>query len=135
LQALHEHDGLLAKRHLKAMFWPEATWRAMEMRLSLLYHQGYLDWPTREQFRTKPIPEPICWLGWKGISWIAGGLAGDMVWNNPPGEAQLRKLAVRLRQYGIPWLREPRWSQLGHDLAVVDVWLTVKRKRCRHCPP
>jgi len=44
LQAIHENDGVLARRHLKALFWPKVTKQAMEQRLSLLYHNGYLNW-------------------------------------------------------------------------------------------
>lgn len=62
LSAIYDRDGVIAKRQLKDMFWPGASTRAMEMRLSLLYHQGYLDWPSLEQRRTRPISEPICWL-------------------------------------------------------------------------
>jgi len=120
LQTIYEHDGVLAKRQLKAMFWPQASQRAMEMRLSLLYHQGYLDWPSREHWRSKPICESVCWLGWKGILWIAGrhGLAIESP--KTTNEAQLRRLDKRLHDLGVRWVREPRWSQLQHDLAIVD---------------
>ena len=126
LQAIYSYDGVLARRHLKAMFWPDAGARAMEMRLSALYHQGYLNWPSAFQRRTQPIPEAICWLGWRGALWIAQ-LRGAEV--TPPAslnETQLRTLAAKLRQLGIRWLREPRWSQLVHDLAIVDVRLAFE---------
>src|SRR5688572_479726 len=67
LQALCSYDGVLARRHLKQLFWAQASVRAMEMRLSLLHRQGYVDWPSPEQRRLYAIPEPICWLGWKGM--------------------------------------------------------------------
>jgi len=127
LQAIHAYDGVLARRHLKAMFWPDASWRAMEMRVSVLYHQGYLDWPDLEQRRTKPIPEPICWLGWKGALWLAGR---NRKYVEPPrtlNEAQLRRLDSGLRAQGFHWLREPRWSQLKHDLAAVDFRVAVEK--------
>ena len=65
-QTIYANDGVLARRHLKALFWPEMTKQAMEQRLSTLYHNGYLNWPNLEQRRTKPIPEPVVWLGWRG---------------------------------------------------------------------
>ena len=46
LQAIYERDGVMAKRQLKTLFWPEKTDRAMEKRLTKLYRLGYLDWRT-----------------------------------------------------------------------------------------
>ncbi len=127
LAALYAYDGVLARRHLKDMFWPDRTWRAMEMRLSLLYHNAFLDWPSRQQRQTQAIPEPVCWLGWRGALWVAGreGVAVE-----PPGRANesgLRALQRQLRRAGFRWLREPRWVQLAHDLAGVDFRLAVER--------
>ena len=127
LRAVYRYDGVLAKRHIKGMFWPDASTRAMEMRLSTLYHQAYLDWPNREQWRTKPIPEAICWLGWKGALWIAGDSKLEVEPPRTPNETQLRRLAAQLREHGIRWLREPRWSQLAHDLSVVDFRQAVEK--------
>jgi len=38
-QAIHHYDGILARRQIKLMFWPQSTAQAMERRLSLLYHR------------------------------------------------------------------------------------------------
>jgi hypothetical protein len=127
LLTIHEYGRVLARRHLKHVFWPDATLRAAQKRLARLVDNGYLARPTAQQRRTQPIPEPIYWLGWKGILWVAGQ-HGVVV--NPPanqGENQMRKLAKQLRDRGIRWLREPRWMQLAHDLAVVDFRLVVER--------
>jgi len=126
LQAIYDYDGVLSRRHLKSMFWSTTSLQAMERRLSLLYHNRYLDWPSKEQRGTKPIPEPIVWLGWKGILWIAG--CNDVAIMPPTNEneTQLRSLNRKLRERGIRWLREPRWSQLEHDLMVVDFRLTIE---------
>ncbi len=126
LQAVYDYDGVLSRRHLKAMFWPNTTWRAMEMRLSLLYHQGYLDWPNADQWRTKPIPEAVCWLGWRGVLWIAGHAGLETLSIAKPSESKLRESARLLRKQNVHWLREPRWHQLEHDLAVVDFRLAVE---------
>jgi hypothetical protein len=128
LQALSQYDGVLAKRQVKALFWEQASRRAMELRLSLLYRQGYIQWPSRSDWRTHPIPEPICWLGWKGILWLAGNTASDIPLSQPPRERQLRRLELHLRKNGIRWLREPRWSQLAHDVALVDFRLAVEAR-------
>ncbi len=125
LQTIHNFGGVLAKRQLQSMFWSNKSARAMEKRLSKLYRNGYLDWPSQEQWRKHPIPEPICWLGWKGVLSVAhrqGCGLEDPVGSN---ENQLRKLQVRLRAQGFHWLREPRWIQLEHDLKVADFRMMV----------
>ena len=127
LRAIYRYDGVLAKRHIKSLFWPNTSLRAMEMRLSALYHQSYLDWPTQEQWRIKPIPEAICWIGWRGALWIAGDRKLEVEPPRTPNETQLRRLAAKLREHSIHWLREPRWSQLAHDLSVVDFRQAVER--------
>lgn len=127
LNAIYKYGGLMAKRQIKEVFWPTASWRAMEMRLSLLYHQGYLDWPSLEAWRTKPIPEPTCWLGWKGALWVASRQGVRVEQMERPTEVYLRRTAQTLHREGLYWLREPRWSQLAHDLRIIDVWLAVEQ--------
>jgi len=127
LSAIHEYGGVLARRHVMRMFWPDATLRAMQKRLSKHVNSGYLARPTNLHRRTQPIPEPIYWLDWKGIMWFA---AQNNIQVSPPantGENQMRILAKRLRDQGIRWMREQRWIQLPHDLAVVDFRLAVEK--------
>jgi hypothetical protein len=99
----------------------------MERRLSILFHNGYLNWPGNLERRTKPIPEPIVWLGWKGIIQVAGRKGISVTGPKNLGENQMRTLQHELRKQGIRWLREPRWSQLEHDLAVVDFRMKVEK--------
>ncbi len=129
LHAVYEvGDGMLARRQLKEMFWPDSkSARAMEKRLSLLYHNGYLNRPSRWQLRTKPIAEPIYWLGWKGILWVASQNCHDFEPPKNEKESSMRSFTRRLREVDIRWLREPRWSQLQHDLAVTDFRLSVEK--------
>lgn len=127
LFSIYKYDGVLARRQLKEIYWPEATPQAMERRLSLLYRSGYLNWPSKQQRRTHPIPEPVIWLGWRGILHIAGELDVEVKPPENDGENQLRLLARRLREVGIRWQREPRWSQLAHDVAVDDFRITVEK--------
>jgi len=127
ITAIHKYDGVLSRRHLKNMFWLETTPQAMERRLSLLRHNDYLNWPSKEHRRVHPIPEPVIWLGWRGITHLISTLNLQI---DPPekyGENQLRKFARRLRDAGIRWQREPRWSQLAHDIGVVDFHLAVEK--------
>jgi hypothetical protein len=127
LLAIFRYGGVLAFRHLHLKFWPGKTERAVLARLAKLVNHDFLSRPTADQRRTQPIPEPIYWLGWKGIIWVAGqiGVRVDSPANT--GENQMRKLAKRLRDQGVRWLREPRWLQLAHDLAVVDFRLQVEQ--------
>jgi hypothetical protein len=41
-------------------------------------------------------------------------------------ENKLRKFQKQLRHNGIRWVREPRWSMLRHNLAVVDFRLAIE---------
>jgi len=127
LLTIYRYDGVLAKRQIKELFWSDKSWRAIEKRLAKLHNAGYLSWPTPEERRIRPIPEPICWLGWRGILWVAGLLGAHVPPPEKDSENQLRKLEKRLRDQGVYWIREPRWSQLTHDLAVVDFRLAVKQ--------
>ena len=127
LQVIYDNDGVLAKRHLKAMFWPGSSKRAMEKRLSKLFKHGYLAWPTRKQRSIHPIPEPVCWLGWRGALLIAGQYGYQDEAPKEENENQLRLFQRRLQDHGIRWVREPRWSLLLHDLAVVDFKLSIKK--------
>lgn len=127
LSAIHKYDGLLAKRQVKALFWPQASLQAMERRLSLLYHTSYLNMPDFEQRRIHPISEPIVWLGWRGILFVASQIGIEVEPPKPVNENQLRRLEKRLREAGVRWQREPRWSQLAHDIAVNDFRQTVEQ--------
>jgi len=99
----------------------------MEKRLFKLYHNGYLDWPSQEQRRRAPLPESVCWLGWRGALLLGErwGLNVDPL--GRANENQLRKLEGVLRRQGFHWMREPRWIQLQHDLAVVDFRLLLEK--------
>jgi hypothetical protein len=118
---------MLARRQIKKLFWSQASVQAMERRLTLLYHTSYLNMPSFEQRRIYPISEPVVWLGWRGIIFIASQIGIDIDSPNPPNENRLRKLEKQLRDAGIRWQREPRWSQLAHDVAVNDFRLAIEQ--------
>lgn len=128
LQTIQSYDGMLARRQLKALFWKGASNQAMEHRLSLLFHNHYLNWPNLEQRRTRPIPEAIVWLGWRGILHLAEQQTSLNI-DEPKNcsENQMRILESRLRKEGIYWLREPHWSQLAHDIATNDFRMLVEK--------
>jgi len=127
IKAIYTYDGVLARRQLKDMFWPEATDQAMERRLYLLRNNAFLDWPSKEHRRVHAIPEPVVWLGWRGVLQLASTMNLEVEAPNNDGENQLRKLTRHLRDVGIRWQREPRWSQLAHDISVVEFRLAVEK--------
>ena len=126
LQTIQDMGGVMAKRQLKALFWRDKSKRAMEKRLAKLKSYAYIDWASLEQRRVNPNPEPVVWLDWKGACYLAGlsGVKVDLPEKN--NENRKRTLQKNLRMGGFSWLREPRWSQLYHDLTVIDVRLTFQ---------
>lgn len=126
--ATYAYGGILARRHIQHLFWPDKSLRALQKRLSPLVANGYLARPTKEQWYTKPIPEAVYWLGAQGILWLAGqsGLKFEGEFTHPLNENRQRKLEKQCRQGGLAWLREPKWFQLSHDLAIVDFRLRVE---------
>jgi hypothetical protein len=126
LKALQEYDGVLARRHIKYLFWKNKSWRAMEKRLSKLHLAQYIEWASVQQRKIYPVPEPVIWLGWKGALYLAGRLGMEVHLPVKSNEYHLRQLEKSLRESGFSWLREPRWSQLKHDLTVVDVRFWVR---------
>lgn len=127
IEAIHKYDGALARRQIKELFWPHKSIQSMESRLSKLFHNGYLNWPDEDQRKYRAIPEPLVWLGWRGILVIARNRGVEVRVPLTNNENQMRLLQKRLRSHGIRWQREPNWNQTHHDLAVVDFRLAVER--------
>ena len=125
LDAIYENDGILTKRQIYKIFWSGLTPRAMEKRLAKLFHGGYLTWPSTRQWHTHPIPEPVCWLDWRGILMVAARKGYYFDSDDFENENKLRKLEKDLREKGIRWTREPRWIQLEHDIAATDFRISV----------
>lgn len=127
LGVINDYDGVLARRHLKEMFWPGASLRVVQRRISILVEHSYLSRPTKIEWRTRPIPEAIYWLGWKGAIWLAAQRGIDVKPPENEGENQMRRLQRVLREQGFYWMREPRWSRLLHDLTVIDFRLMLEK--------
>jgi hypothetical protein len=118
--AIFLNEGILAVRQIFQRFWSGKTLRAVQRRLAILTKNEYLGRPTRKDYKIRPIPEPVCFLGWRGILVVASLMGVDV---KPPKvitETNLRKLEKKLREKGVRWVREPRWSLLRHDIAVTD---------------
>ena len=125
LHAIQDYGGVIAKRQIHDLFWMGKSERVMQNRLSKLYANKYINRPSLKQRKLNPIPEPIIWLDWKGVLYLAN-IANLKV--DPPktiNENQLRSLELSLRRKGLRWLREPRWTQLHHDLTVIDIRLKI----------
>lgn len=101
LEAVQAYDGILSESQIRTLFFGGRT--AIQTRLMLLYQHGYLNRPNRRQ--RAALTTMVYWLGEQGAAVVAG-LSGQ----------SLEELAYR---------KEPRWSQLEHDLSVNDVRITV----------
>jgi len=109
LEAIHVYDGLLSFSQIKRMFFTGKS--QAELRLRLLYQNGYLNRPDKEQRRK--IPEMVYWLDRKGAEVVAS----------------LNSITVQ----DLGWRKDPRWFQIDHDLAVNDFRLDIEAA-CRVTP-
>ncbi|MDO9546167.1 MAG: replication-relaxation family protein [Pelolinea sp.] len=134
LKTIYNHDGVVARRHIKYLFWKDKSWRGMARRLSFLKSQDYIQWPSLEQRKSHPIPEPVVWLGWRGALYLAGISGLQVEEPKNANENQLRNLERQLRSRGFYWMREPRWSNLRHDLSVTDIrfWVQTSLLKIPH---
>jgi len=126
LHTIQNYGGVLAKRHVHSIFWPRKSQRAMQKRLAKLKGSQYINWPSLNQRKQFPIPEPILWLDWKGAFLLANGANLKIQKPNTINENQLRLFERALHAKGLRWLREPHWNQLTHDLTTVDIRLKIE---------
>lgn len=127
LETIYSFDGLIARRQIKEIYWPTSSDQSMEKRLSKLFHNGYINWPSEEHRKYRAIPEPIIWVGWKGALILAQQRGITIQEPKGSNENQLRLLENKLRDHGIRWLREPKWNQIQHDLKINDIHLAVEK--------
>jgi len=127
LGAIQDYGGVLAKRQVHSIFFPGKSQRAMQKRISKLKGSEYINWPSLNQRKMYPIPEPILWLDWKGALLLANGANLKIQKPKTINENQLRLLERALRAKGFRWLREPLWNQLNHDLTTVDIRLKIEK--------
>jgi hypothetical protein len=101
LETIHAYDGVLGLSQIRRLFF---TGRSQtEERMKRLYQHRYVDRPDRRQ--RMRLPEMIYWLDRQGAE-LVSNLNGIAV-------SELR------------WRKQPRWSQVEHDLAVVDFRLDL----------
>lgn len=125
LTAIYDYGGVLARTHLKEIFWEGKSWRAMEVRLAKLRAAGYLTWADRKNQHNLSLP--VVWLAVKGISYVALTRGVDIDLPTRLNESALRKADKKLRKEGINWTREPSWSKLGHDLDLIDIRRSIEK--------
>src|SRR5579862_5131090 len=109
LEAIHAYDGVLADYQIRALFFSGES--QVKLRLRLLFQQGYLARPSYK--KRASLTHMVYWLDTKGASYVAG-LSG-----------------TTLKEF--TYVKEPRWSQLDHDLAVNDLRIAIA-KACKHTP-
>lgn len=92
---LYRYDGILSLDQVTRWFFgiSEGAKRSAQRRISLLFHNGYLKRPTRQELHK--IPEPIIWLDKSGAELVASHL-----------DIEVDEL---------DWRDTPRWSQVEHD--------------------
>lgn len=127
IRAIYEiGDGLLARRHIQALFWPDSTEDAMRKRLKKLNETGYIFWPDKKAYHAWGIPESVVYLDWLGILWIARQSGVEVAAPAAINENQRRLLEKALRKEGISW-RRAFTRNIAHDLQVIDFRLAVRR--------
>ena len=127
LCAIQEYGGVMAKRQIQSIFWSGKSERSMQKRLAKLKGRQYISWPSWDQRKQFPIPEPILWLDWNGALLLANGDNLKVDKPKKTNENQLRSFERALHAKGFRWLREPHWIQLKHDLAAVDIRLKIEQ--------
>ena len=127
MQAIYDYGGFLTNRHIQRLFFAGLSKRTMERRLSILFHNHYLERPSLIQRRHQPIPEAIYWLGWRGILAMAALQGLEVLEPKSESKHQLKQLETELKRNSIYWLREPHWVQLRHDIQVIDVRLEFEK--------
>ena len=103
LEAVHAYDGMLSFSQIKRLFFRGKS--QAELRLCLLYQNGYLNRLNQDQRRR--FPEMVYWLDKKGAEYVASLNSQSLI--------------------EIGWRKEPRWFQVEHDLAVNDFRIDLQQ--------
>lgn len=106
LEAIHSHDGILSISQIERLFFTGSS--QAKHRMMLLYQHGYVNRPGR--YDRRKIPDMIYWLDRVGEQLVAA------MNNVTPAELKA--------------LKEPRWFQVEHDLAVNEFRIALS-EACR----
>lgn len=103
LEHLYAHGGMLADYQIQHLEFTGR--RQMQDRMSKLFHNGYIQRTSRAGWLLCGCA--VYWLSRKGAEYVAAAQGLSL--------AEFSKLHTR----------EPRWSQITHDLLTVDFTLTL----------
>jgi hypothetical protein len=105
LEAIQAYEGMLSEEQVKRLFFnPDTGLRQAQRRLEFLWRDGYVKRPNWR--KRAAIGQTVYFLDEKGAEYVAG-LEG-------------KSLA------GFKWRKQPRWSLVGHDLALNDFRIAVE---------
>ncbi|MBX3083942.1 MAG: replication-relaxation family protein [Anaerolineae bacterium] len=103
LEAIHSHDGILADYQIRALFFTGDS--QFRLRMRYLFQHGYVARPSYK--RRASLNHLMYWLDTKGAEHVSG-LTGTPVTD-------------------FVYVKEPRWSQLDHDIAINDVRIAIAK--------
>ncbi len=111
LLTIYRYDGMVSVDQIHRWFFPgEANKRNAQRRISLLYHNGCIQRPTRQELYR--VPEPIVWLDTTGA------------------EEVVKQLDTSLDE--LHWRSTPRWSKVTHDLLLNEFRHTMEVATLNH---
>lgn len=105
LESIHAFDGMMSLAQIDRLYFSAKGRTQPRHRMRLLCAHGYAQQPDETTKHQVPWGETIYWLGRKGAAFLAG-LQGQP-----------------LKQFR--WRKQPRYSQIAHDLAVNDFRLDI----------
>lgn len=103
LEHLHAHGGVLADYQIQHLEFTGR--RQMQDRMSKLFHNGYIQRTSRAGWLLCGCA--VYWLNKTGAEYVAGAHG------------------LSLSEFSSLYTREPRWSQISHDLLTVDFTLAL----------
>jgi len=132
LQTIYQLGGIIHKRHLKVLFWPNAvTDRALEKRVNeKLSHNGYILRTSEADHEEHPMSEGVYCLGIRGAVLVAkaqGLSVAEPETLGTPDDKPHRNVLNQLKKQDFYWRRVPNWEGLPHDLKVIDVYVALRR--------
>lgn len=105
LEHVHYYGGVLKAVHLLDLEFPNTSGKACQRRLTQLFHNGYL-------LRTSKVGSVHC--------------GGTVYWLTKQGAREVAASAADQRSLS-SFVVSPVWSQIRHDLRIVDLVLAIQR--------
>ena len=105
LETIHSFDGIMSLGQIDRLYFSGKGRTQPRHRMRLLCAHGYVRQPNETMTHQVPWGETIYWLGHKGATLLAG------MQGQPPKQFH--------------WRKQPKYSQIAHDLAVNDFRLDI----------